>query len=303
MWICCVILALSVLPAVAELVDPAHEASISVFYNLEDGVSAEGAVFRFYRIASVDENGTYTLTDAFAGYPVEVNGLDSRGWRYLAETLAAYVARDDIAPTIQGVIDSNSHMGIPEDGKSLKTGLYLMLGDPLTVKNVTYIPEATLVSVPYAGIDNPWEYNVQVIPKYEMIETKTVSREVIKVWRDNNNVQNRPLLVKVQLLCNGEPYDTVQLSPTNNWSHTWTGLDASCDWRVVELEVPEGYTVVIDREGISFVVVNYSDTPEPPPPELPKTGLLWWPVPVLAVAGMTLFFAGWLIQRRNERDE
>ena len=53
MWTCCVILALSVLPAVAELVDPAHEASISVFYNLEDGVSAEGAVVRFYRVMTL----------------------------------------------------------------------------------------------------------------------------------------------------------------------------------------------------------------------------------------------------------
>lgn len=35
---------------------------------------------------------------------------------------------------------------------------------------------------------------------------------------------------------------------------------------------------------------------------LPQTGQLWWPVPLLALAGMLLFFLGWY-QRKRYRDE
>lgn len=33
---------------------------------------------------------------------------------------------------------------------------------------------------------------------------------------------------------------------------------------------------------------------------LPQTGMLWWPVPVLAFAGIAVFMLGWRINRRNE---
>lgn len=41
--------------------------------------------------------------------------------------------------------------------------------------------------------------------------------------------------------------------------------------------------------------------PEPTDPELPNTGQLNWPVPVLAVSGLALFLVGWYL--RKERHE
>jgi len=38
---------------------------------------------------------------------------------------------------------------------------------------------------------------------------------------------------------------------------------------------------------------------EVPPPPLPHTGQLWWPVPVLAFAGLALFGFGWMRRRRD----
>ena len=43
--------------------------------------------------------------------------------------------------------------------------------------------------------------------------------------------------------------------------------------------------------------------PPPPPPELPQTGLLKWPVPVMAIAGITLFVVGWILCWRRKRIE
>ena len=34
--------------------------------------------------------------------------------------------------------------------------------------------------------------------------------------------------------------------------------------------------------------------------KLPQTGMLWWPVPLLAVAGVALFLAGWIRHGRGE---
>ncbi len=46
---------------------------------------------------------------------------------------------------------------------------------------------------------------------------------------------------------------------------------------------------------------NETDTPVDP--ELPQTGLLWWPVPVLLCAGLTFFVLGVLLYRRKKGNE
>lgn len=73
-------------------------------------------------------------------------------------------------------------------------------------------------------------------------------------------------------------------------------------WRVVEL-TPEGYTVSITQEAGTFLVTNTLKQPPETPPvtppvnppgqkTLPQTGALWWPVPILAAAGLLLIAAG-----------
>ena len=72
--------------------------------------------------------------------------------------------------------------------------------------------------------------------------------------------------------------------------------------RVVEL-TPEGYTVSITQEAGTFLVTNTPKQPPETPPvtppvnppgqkTLPQTGALWWPVPILAAAGLLLIAAG-----------
>ena len=77
--------------------------------------------------------------------------------------------------------------------------------------------------------------------------------------------------------------------------------------------MPEGYTVSISREGITFVITNTlkpfeepeptptPGTPDTPGENLPQTGVLWWPVPLLAVLGALLLLLGWGLRRRDER--
>ncbi|XJZ57410.1 LPXTG cell wall anchor domain-containing protein [Lactobacillus delbrueckii subsp. bulgaricus] len=39
----------------------------------------------------------------------------------------------------------------------------------------------------------------------------------------------------------------------------------------------------------------------PQAPRLPQTGQLNWPIPLLALAGLTLFIWGWAEQKKGER--
>ena len=93
------------------------------------------------------------------------------------------------------------------------------------------------------------------------------------------------------------------LSARNNWRHTWDKLpkyDASgrrIEWSVVERDV-SGYTILVSREGPTFVITNSrtpgkpSEPSTPGKPSLPQTGLLWWPVPLLALCGLAFVIAG-----------
>ena len=56
-----------------------------------------------------------------------------------------------------------------------------------------------------------------------------------------------------------------------------------------------------DPEGNDVGEVKFNNLYEPPeePPELPDTGQLWWPVPVLIVCGLALFVFGFIKRRNN----
>ena len=317
-----------------EAIDTGRETSLTVCFG-EDGEGFSGVEFRLYRVAEVSAGAKFTLTGDFADYPVRVNGLDSSGWRALAQTLEGYAARDDLDPL------RAEETG--RDGKAvfghLDTGLYLVTGGRYRQGRHTCTPEPFLIALPTLDGSDAWVYDVTASCKYDSGYNPpdgggddTVRRKVLKVWEDDGNEDKRPDGIAVQLLRNGRVYDTVTLNEGNNWRHTWTGLDGDDTWRVVEYETPEGYTVTVDRQGITFVMTNTfrpeeeipeEPTPEgslPPPPDeefpdeptpgeglppdvpqLPQTGMLWWPAPLLACAGLALFLAGWG-RRRHEKE-
>ncbi len=53
---------------------------------------------------------------------------------------------------------------------------------------------------------------------------------------------NTPQKVRVNLLRNGKPYDSVELSEVNNWVYTFTNLLSTGEYTVEE-DVPDNYTV------------------------------------------------------------
>lgn len=301
-------------------IDPGHEVSLTITYS--DGETAlAGAQFDLYRIASVDEYGELTLEKQCEQFPVNLNKATKEDWKTLASTLEGYVLRDNIMPSASGKTDERGQLMFDNKNGKLTTGLYLVLGQRLEQGNSLY--EATPFVVMLPGMEeqaNAWTYEVTVSPKFESEPVEeipdAVSRKVIKKWEDSAHEEERPKEIRVQLLREGEVFDTISLNEKNNWRYTWNDLDNQYQWTVVEKEVA-GYSVQTERQGITFVVTNTydEDLPYDKPEQsggesgdeeaggstshrLPQTGQLWWPVPLLIVCGLLLIVFG-LIRRRG----
>lgn len=298
-------------------IDTDQESSLTVYFG-KDGNGFPGVEFQVYRVADVSDDAQFTLSGSFAEYPVVVNGLDSSGWWTLAQTLDAYVARESLKPFRKAETGDDGRAVFDQ----MDTGLYLVTGDRYGQGRYTYTPEPFLVCLPTPDDESGvWVYDTVASCKYDSCynppgsDEDTVDREVLKVWQDDGNEEKRPNEIIVQLLRDGEVYDTVTLSEDNNWRYTWTGLDSNCTWRMTEYQTPKGYTVTVNQEGITFVMTNTYDTPSDTSPKtpsdssshtspnesrLPQTGVLWWPVPLLACGGVLLFLMGWVRRRYAE---
>lgn len=255
-----------------------------------------GASFSAWRVADVASDASVSLADDFAAYRVDLSGLESSEWRAAAQTLAAYAARDGLEPDAVAVTGAD---GRAEFG-AVETGLYLLVADEFEHEGRVWQVESALVSVPELDETGAWAYDVAADAKGSSHLAPIDELTVQKVWADSDDAAGaRPQSVTVQLLGDGAVADEVTLSTENGWRHVFEDLDGEVSWSVVEKDVPEPYTVSVEREGTTFTVTNTA--PEVPVPEtggkLPQTGALWWPVLVLAAGGLGLMVFG-LYRRR-----
>lgn len=312
----------------AGYIDTGKPGQLTITYGY-GGKPLAGAGFNLYRVADVTRTGGYVLTGGFKDCPVELTGLDSTGWMAAANTLYTYVIADKLEPLRTDVTDAQGSLCF--DG--LETGLYLVRADDLSTPVGVYSCAPFLVSLPSLDEDDVWEYAPQVSPKTTAGEPEDIwtNLTVVKVWNDGTGHIYRPQSVSVTLLKDGEPYSHITLSSETYWRHTWTGLKAGHTWTVVEDSVPSPYTVTYTQEGAVYTITNSTRTstggggggggggnrhstppvkvtipeedvpksnieiPEEDVPKagLPQTGLLWWPVPYLAMAGLLLLGIGY----------
>ena len=133
-------------------------------------------------------------------------------------------------------------------------------------------------------------------------EDDSVTRTVIKVWNDENYESRRPKSIQVTLFQNGTAYSTQTLSVTNGWQYTWDNLPKYDDngkeisWTIREESV-SGYVSDVRLNGYTFILTNTPDKPK-----LPQTGVLWWPVPVLACGGLTFLIVGTLSRKKKDHE-
>jgi len=354
------------------LVDVSQRSALTINYPVA------GVSFRLYKVGDISAQATFTVTGQFRRYPIDITGLTSSGWLDTAKMLADHAACDKLTPTQTGQIQEDHLLTFD----NLSTGLYLLVGDRCTTEEGDiYTPTPCLISLPGMGVDGGWNYTPKVTMKYSQ-ESKhlmpaKIDLQARKLWRDNGDTSQRPHEVTVQLLQDGEVYDTKVLNAANGWQCSWPKLDNQYAWSVLEKDVAENYTVLVSQEGSAFVIINTYHKPDNPPPDdddddgdtppgkpenppdnppgnppdtpdtpdlpptpetfipddepplaywespdlpdddlpeelvdipgnpvpldhrLPQTGMLWWPVPLLSMFGLTLIAIGLILRRRE----
>jgi len=276
---------------------------------LENETPIVGAVFDIYMVAAPTD-GKYLLTGDFEKVAVSLEKTDAESLSALASTLDIYADLYSIAPSATQTTnqDGDAFFG------GLMQGLYLVVGRDYPKDGKKYVNTPFVVFLPELDEKGEKIFDVTVLPKFST-EPERPAEEVtvckaLKVWQSDSK-NDRPASITVYLLRDGRIHDTVTLNSANNWRYSWTDLDSAYKWTVAE-KVPDGYTVTVQKEGITYLVTNSGDTTPPdggdedddkdkpkPGTSLPQTGQLWWPVPVLLVLGLTLIIIG-CIRRRGD---
>lgn len=258
----------------------------------------EGMQIRAYRVADGTADTGFTLSGAFASLPVSLNGLSTADWSTAAATLASYIQPNGIAATASAQTDGTGSATF----SGMAQGLYLVVGDTLRIGQNSYIVEPFLIALPALSQTGAWQYDVTAYPKIvDPEEGIPVSYDllVVKQWVDEGASVTRPDSIEIALLRDGVIYDTRTLSAAGAWRYTWTDLSNQYIWSAIETTALSGYTVKYQRSTTTLVIINTArsldttDDSDDLDKDIPKTGLSWWPVYLLAVAGVALFTIGW----------
>ena len=278
-----------------------------------DGETAlVGVNFQLYRIGTCSD-GKINAESPFDAYRVVYDVSDAEDMQSLALTLSGYILRDGIEPSYSDATDEN---GVADfEDTYIENGVYVLMADKHHQDVTTYFAEPTLIMLPYGEDDT-----LAVYPKMTSVDDGTenisVSYKVLKAWVEDEGM-TRPVEVGVELLRDGEVYDTVTLDESNNWSYEWHGLSVFYHWTVVEKWVSEGYRVMLTQDQKTLMLTNSGageeteettspdeGTTKPGTDKLPATGSLQWPIPVLVIAGLLLVTLGYAKCRKSElKDE
>ncbi len=312
----CVLFVCTVSPTAAAILSRNGSITLHIT-DSSSGMPVKDAAFHLYYIARAEESGgniQHTLIPPYDKANISADNLqDSYSPIHLAHFASSRNLTHATAST-----DATGKAVFAD----LTPGLYLIV--PADGFDGYLIPTPFVINIPnYNAEEKTWEYDVTATPKIstdnENPDDSTTYITVKKIWEAGNAT---PESIKVVLLCDLEEYATVRLSESNNWYYRWDKLEKGHLWSVVEL-TPDGYTASYKTSSNTVTIINKSkeDTettaptnPEKPPQgttspdepateeELIQTGQLNWPVPVLAVAGLVLFGAGWGMINLRKKD-
>ena len=297
--------------------EPERDCSLSVYYTVED-VAFPGLEVEVYRVAELLSDGSYRVLPHFSSYPLDIHSVKSQQeWQYIARSVKSYIIADGVSPDMSAVTDSEGCARF----EGLKSGLYIVFGVRGESGGAGYDFHDFMVYLP-TPVSGGYDYDVEAKAKCSRFAYDE-SYSVVKLWSDSGNSDKRPDKVDVDILKDGEVWESVELSSANNWSYTWTVPGGMGQWTVVERNVPEGYFVSISGSSTAFVISNsyvpgetpddpddpdepdLPDTPEPPDepdepdtpgkPEVPPTGEtspLMLYVVIMCVSGLGLVLMG-----------
>ena len=267
-WLPCYAQAASTADA-KEPISPDKECSLTIAYRY-DGQSFSNHPVRLYKIADVSADFQYTLTAPFANSGLILNGVRSVSeWNVIRSTLETHILTYDVDADLTGVTDQDGQVCF----QALKPGLYLAITEQVIQHDWIYAFDSALVALPGLGADGLWQYEVAVTSKSKAIPPAETDEEiefkVLKLWKGDKGRSDRPQSIEVEIFRDGVSYQTVILSEENHWTFSWFAKDDGATWKVVERNVPTGYTMMVEERETSFVLTN---TRPPDKPDIPQTG-------------------------------
>lgn len=293
--------------------------SLTIICRKED-VVLSNMNWKIYRVADITAGGDYKINDIFGKYNVSFDKNSVSSLQEAAAKYETYTILDKLKPLDQGATDSNGQIIF----SGLEIGLYLLTGDPVRVNESAYVPMPSLIELNDSdGEGTSWTYDLTALPKLKVLPASDLIKSkysVIKKW-ENDTKEIRPDSITAVLYRNGVEFDSAVLNDNNNWEHIWNDLPATADWSIKEKDIPFGYEVTYAESENTVTIINdfknstdssddQNDKPSGSSGEgqsnaekLPQTGLLLWPVLALAVTGIILFTAGYIVYKRGKNEK
>ncbi len=275
--------------------------SLTISY-CSGGIAFSELPVNLYKIADVSADYQYTLTSSFEKSNLILNGIQTVGeWNVIRSTLETYILANDITAGFNAKTDFEGKASFD----ALKPGLYLAITERIIQDETTYVFDSALIALPGLGADGLWQYQVDVTSKSEIIppsrDDEEIELKVLKLWKGDGGSSARPTTIEIEIFRNGTSYQTATLSENNHWTYTWSTKDDGSDWKVVERNIPTGYTMTIEERETSFVLTNTLNRDVPDNPDSPQTGdtsniMLW--VILMIVSGSMLIILG-ITGKRN----
>lgn len=286
-----------------EQINTDKECTLTISYHYGETAFPDQTV-NLYQIADVSADYQYTLTSAFAPSGLMLNGIQTNGeWNVIRSTLEAHILAHNTAPVMSAVTDASGKACF----ESLKPGLYLASAVHVLQDDLCCAFDSALVALPGLSADGYWQYQVAVAAKPEIsppIAPDTeIERKLLKLWKGDKDQTTRPQSIEVEIFHNGTSYATVALSEENHWSYSWSTKDDGADWKVIEQNVPSGYTMTVEQRETTFVITNtYADQPDPRPPQTGDTSNILLYTVLMYVSGTMLIILG-LAGKRKRHEE
>ena len=276
-----------------EPIMPESECSLTVSYcNAETAFS--DIQVKLYRIAEVSADFKYMLTQPFEASGLILDGIRTAGeWNVVRSTLEAHILAYNIAPEITSVTNEDGQANF----EALQTGMYLAMVGQVTQDDLHYRFDSALIALPGLGPDGRWQYQVSANAKGEVLPPidpdEKVELNVLKLWRGDEDRDDRPKDIEVEIFCDGISYKTVILSEENHWAYSWPAMDDGSSWTVVERNVPQGYTMTVEERQSTFVLTNtwtatYPDDPGKPPQTGDTTNILLYVLLMIGSGSMLI---------------
>ena len=249
-----------------------------------------GLNVHLYRVASIDEVGSYQYTEDFKeaeNTTIDLNKLEtSEELKNAAMTLKGYAASQ------KGVIKKANSSTLSYT--NLKTGLYLITADNLELNGTTYTYLPYLISLPQST-----KYDVSInFVKYS--EVHSHEYKIIKQWKDNGSTH--PNSIEVELYDGNTFLKTITLDAAHNYAYSWK-TEQVMNYSIKEKKV-KGYKGIVSVSSndakTEYVITNTSTSSTGSHVKTGDTTRMNHWVTLMALSGLFLLIVGTLF--KHEKD-